>query len=65
MTLSVSHTKSERFLLQSRFNIAHHVENANLVLPASLVPGITFEHEVIRLGKDDENLLWFLLGHVP
>lgn len=64
MTLPLSHTKSEQFFLQSRLNIAHHVENANLVLTASLVPGITFEHEVIMLEKDDENLLWFLLGHV-
>lgn len=64
MILSVSHTKSERFFPQSRFNTAHPAENANLVFPASLVPGITFEHEVIRLGKDEENLLWLLLGHV-
>lgn len=63
-TLSAAHTKSEQFFLQSRSNIAYHVQNANLVLPASLVPGITFEHEIIRLRKDDENLLWFLLGHL-
>lgn len=44
-------SKSEQFFLQSRSNIAHHVENANLVLSASLLPVITFEHVINGWGK--------------